>query len=171
MSLTFLLAESEQDAADVAALRVAVARDLTERHGRGHWSLEPTVNGVLRGLREAQVWIARGGKEAVATFQLGTRKPWAIDTSYFTAVRSPLYLTDMAVRPDLQRAGIGRRCLAETLRIAAAWPADAIRLDAYDTNAGAGDFYERCGFRPCGRVVYRGTPLRYYELVLPAARS
>ena len=51
--------------------------------------------------------------------------------------------------------------------VAAAWPADAIRLDAYDHAAGAGPFYAKCGFRERGRVVYRGNPLAYYELLLP----
>ena len=51
--------------------------------------------------------------------------------------------------------------------VARAWPADAIRLDAYDADAGTGEFYRKCGFRECGRRVYRGTPLIYYELVLP----
>jgi GNAT superfamily N-acetyltransferase len=36
----------------------------------------------------------------------------------------------MAVAPELQRQGIGRLGLVETRRIASAWPADAIRLDA-----------------------------------------
>src|ERR1035437_7340522 len=34
----------------------------------------------------------------------------------------------------------------EVERIAKAWPADAIRLDAYDAEAGAGPFYASCGW-------------------------
>jgi GNAT superfamily N-acetyltransferase len=71
----------------------------------------------------------------------------------------------MAVIPDRQRQGIGRFCLEEARRIAEAWPADAIRLDAYDAKAGGGGFYERCGWTEKGRVSYRGVPLIYYELI------
>jgi hypothetical protein len=46
------------------------------------------------------------------------------------------------------------------------WPADAIRLDACDTPAGAGGFYPKCGYTEVGRVRYEGTPLIYYELPL-----
>ncbi|HEY1600831.1 MAG TPA: hypothetical protein VGG64_14580 [Pirellulales bacterium] len=46
------------------------------------------------------------------------------------------------------------------------WPADAVRLDAYDASAGAGGFYSHCGFSEVGRPVYRGAPLVYYELLL-----
>lgn len=117
-------------------------------------------------MRISKVWLARSGRATVATFRLGTRKPWAIDRSYFSASEHPIYLTDMSVRPDYQRRGVGRRCVDEIVRIARAWPADAIRLDAYHTEAGAGDFYARCGFRHVGNAVYRRVPLVYYEMVL-----
>ena len=54
----------------------------------------------------------------------------------------------------------------EALRIARERLADAIRLDAYDSPAGAGAFYEKCGFRQVGRVIYRNTPLLYYEMMI-----
>lgn len=154
------------DAAAIAELRTAAARALTERHGRGHWSSETTERGALAELRNAQVWIARHRGSCVATFRLATKKPWAIDVSYFTAGERPLYLTGMAVRPDFQRRGFGRKCVDEAVRIARAWPADAIRLDAYDAEAGAGSFYAKCGFTETGRTAYRSVPLVYYELVL-----
>jgi GNAT superfamily N-acetyltransferase len=72
----------------------------------------------------------------------------------------------MAVKPARQGQGIGRLCLQEALRMGRDWPADAIRLDAYDAKAGAGGFYARCGMTERGRVSYKGTPLIYYESVL-----
>jgi GNAT superfamily N-acetyltransferase len=99
----------------------------------------------------------------VATLRLTPRKPWAIDRSHFSAVKRPLYLVSMAIAPDLQRTGIGRRCLEQAREICRKWPADAIRLDAYDAPAGAGKFYAKCGFRNVGRARYRGCPLLYYE--------
>jgi GNAT superfamily N-acetyltransferase len=66
----------------------------------------------------------------------------------------------------MQRQGIGRLLLTEAVRVARAWPADAIRLDAFDAEAGAGAFYAKCGFREVGRVVYRKAPLIYFEALL-----
>jgi GNAT superfamily N-acetyltransferase len=117
-------------------------------------------------MRISRIWLVRSGRAAVATFALGTRKPWAIDRSYFTPCDSSLYLTNMVVRPDYQGRGVGRRCIDQIIRIARAWPADAVRLDAYDSDAGAGDFYARAGFQHVGNVVYRGNPLAYYEMML-----
>jgi predicted N-acetyltransferase YhbS len=72
----------------------------------------------------------------------------------------------MAVAPELQRQGIGRDLVREGLAVARTWPSQAIRLDAYDAAAGAGEFYAKCGFREVGRVTYRTVPLVYFELLL-----
>lgn len=166
--IRFALA-SEEDAIAVAELRTVVAEALTARFGKGHWSSASTERGVLFGMGHARVVIARDAGEIVATARLATKKPWAIDTTYFTPCRNPLYLLDMAVRPDRQGEGIGRRLLEEAERVARAWPADAIRLDAYDAEAGAGEFYRKCGYVERGRVAYRGTPLVYFERLLTDA--
>lgn len=156
---------TDADAAAVAALRTSVAAHLTRQYGQGHWSSTATEHGVIRGMRSARVFVARDAGRVVATLALAPKKPWAIDPACFTYVSNPLYLTDMAVEPALQRHGIGRRILAEAVAACRAWPADAIRLDAYDAEAGAGAFYAKCGFREIGRAIYRNTPLVYYELV------
>ncbi len=155
-----------EDAAALAALHAAVAQDLTAKHGKGHWSSSASEKGVLFQMRTGKVFVVRSGGELIATVRLATKKPWAIDKSYFTACKRPLYLHDMAVDPARQRQGIGRRCLEEAIEIARAWPGDAIFLDAYDAAAGAGDFYRKCGFREVGRVTYRKTPLIYFEMLL-----
>ena len=166
--LTFALAQDD-DAIELATMRTTAAAHLTARFGRGHWSGEATERGVRASMHTGSVWIARRGRSIVGTFRLATKKPWAIDRLYFTPVKLPLYLTDMAVIPSLQGHGVGRRCLQKAVDIALGWPANAICLDAYDAEAGAGDFYRKCGFREVGRVVYRGVPLVYFELLVGRA--
>lgn len=165
MDLSFAIA-TERDTAAVAALRRAVAADLTRRYGHGHWSATATDASVQRDINTARVLLARCGLREVATLRLATKKPWAIDPAYFSERLRVLYLTDMAVSPDLQGRGIGRRSIEEARRVAREWPADVIRLDAYDGPVGAGAFYEKCGFRERGRITYRRTPLIYYEMLL-----
>ena len=157
---------TEADAANLAALHDAVADDLTARFGKGRWSFQSSERGVLYDLKIGRVWVQTDGSGIAGTFKLGTRKPWAIETSYFTPVTRPLYLQSMAVRPELQRRGAGRALLDHACEVARAWPADALRLDAYDADAGAGEFYAKCGFTEVGRATYRGTQLIYYELLL-----
>jgi GNAT superfamily N-acetyltransferase len=165
MKLSFSVA-TRTDAPVLAALHCAVAEDLTKRYGRGPWSWRTTEKGVLFSMRHARVLVARKGKTIVGTLHLPTKKPWAIDVSYFMPVEKALYLISMAVLPDLQRQGIGRELIKEAVEQARAWPVGAIRLDAFDAEAGAGAFYAKCGFREVGRVTYRKAPLIYFEMVL-----
>ena len=150
----------------IAKLRTAVQERLTHDFGRGPWSSTVTEKGVLCALRTSRVFVVREGRTLVGTLQLSTAKPWAIDKSYFTKCQRPLYLTAMAVGPDRQRHGIGRAMLEDVKRVAKIWPSDAIRLDAYDLDGGAGGFYAKCGYRETGRVTYRGAPLIYYDFLL-----
>jgi ribosomal protein S18 acetylase RimI-like enzyme len=71
----------------------------------------------------------------------------------------------MAVAPELQSRGIGRLCIDFIKEIVKQWPADAIRLDAYDASASACEFYRKCGFREVGRAAYRGVPLIYFKML------
>lgn len=160
---------TEADAGAIAALRTAASAHLTKQFGQGHWSSPATERSVLRDLgrpKFSKTLIARDGKSIVATLCLQTKKPWAIDTAYFTAVEKALYLINMAVHPDRQRQGLGRKILKHAETVARNWPSQALRLDAWDAAAGAGPFYAKCGFRQTGRKIYRGSPLIYYELLL-----
>ncbi len=161
-----LQAATADDVADLVSLQNAVAQDLTSRHGKGHWSSNVSDKGVLFAMKRSTVYVAKCRKRLLGTFALSTRKPWAIDKTYFGPSDRPLYLTSMAVTPDQQRKGIGRFCLHEACEIARRWPSDGIRLDAYDAAAGGGDFYRKCGFREVGRALYRNNPLIYFEMLL-----
>ena len=165
MELTLELATVD-DASEVFALKRAVAERLTEQYGKGAWSSYGSEDGVERALESPTLWLGRDGGELIAMVRLSEKKPWSIDVSKFTQCDSALYLTDMAVSPPLQGRGIGRECLLEAERIADEAGVDAIRLDAYDAPAGAGAFYAKCGYTEVGRVVFKSTPLVYYELVL-----
>lgn len=155
-----------EDAAAIARLRTGVAERLTAQHGKGHWSFGTSERGVLSAMNGSHVYVAKPNGRVVATLTLQSKKPWAIDRRYFGDVKMPVYLLSMAVDPDLHRQGIGRQCIEDARIIAKGWPADAIVLDAYDADAGAGGFYRKCGFQEVGRVIYRGTPLIYFQMLL-----
>jgi GNAT superfamily N-acetyltransferase len=161
---------TNSDAVALAALHRAVAEDLTRRFGQGFWSSAQSERGLLANMRRPKferILIARAHTRIVGTLRLATKKPWAIDTGYFTAVERPLYLTGIAVHPEVQGKGVGRLLLKEAEALAWSWPTDAIRLDAFNADAGAGGFYTKCGYREVARVTYKKDPLVYFELLLP----
>lgn len=155
-----------KDVPAIAGLQNAAAGALTQRFGPGHWSSLVTERSATLAQRHARVRIGRLGTRIVTVLRLATKKPWAIDISYFTPVKRPLYLTGLAVAVAHQGHGLGRLAMADACAVARTWPADALRLDAYDAAAGAGGFYASCGFAERGHVVYNGDPLVYYELML-----
>jgi len=157
-----------EEAAAIAAMRVAAADRLTKEFGDGHWSAHTNEAAVLRDMKTSRVLVIRDRGSVVGTLTLQTKKPWAIDVSFFTPCEKPLYLINMAVAPDRQRSGIGRALLDEAMIVARSVPADSIRLDAYDLPAGAGDFYRKCGYRNVGGKLFRGVPLLYFELMTGA---
>jgi GNAT superfamily N-acetyltransferase len=61
-----------------------------------------------------------------------------------------VYLWGMAVAPDLQRQGAGRRLVEEVLVRARAAGAQLVWADARESAVG---FYERCGWRMIGEPV------------------
>jgi GNAT superfamily N-acetyltransferase len=154
------------DIPPLVSLHNAAAAALTSRFGQGPWSAQVNERHIELSLRHARlrVGVARGRVRTV--LRLATKKPWAIDVAYFTPVKRPLYLTGMAVAVRHQGAGLGRLAMEDARETAMRWPADAIRLDAYDADAGAGAFYAKCGFAARGSVVYKGNPLTYHELVI-----
>lgn len=161
----FLTDATGADVHELMALHHAVADALTARYGQGHWSRYVSSARLVEDMGRGRVLVARERGRIVATLRLFLR-PSPAYRQWFTHVRRPLWLTHMAVAPDRQRGGLGRRALEDAERIARAWPAEAIRLDAYDAAAGAGGFYERCGYRECGRRLYFRAPIIYYERLL-----
>jgi GNAT superfamily N-acetyltransferase len=176
MKLSFELAAKE-DAAELAAIHKAAADELTRQFGQGAWSGAPSERGILATMRlpefsrilVARSLVPRTKGKIIGALRLATKKPWAIDVSYFTAVSRPLYLTGMVVDPRHQGKGVGRALVVESAALAREWPADAIRLDAWDAEAGAGGFYAKCGYRKVAHAKYKGAPLVYFEMLIPRA--
>lgn len=153
----------EREAGAIAELLSAAADTLTMQYGTGHWSKHSSDRGVRWLMRIGKVYVVRESDRIVATLTLTPRKPWAIDIDHFTNVTNAVYMLSMAVAPDRQGYGVGRACVELAVEMCREWPANALRLDAYDATAGAGEFYEKCGFRRVGRITYRNVPLIYFE--------
>lgn len=170
IKLSFAIATVE-DVVELISLHHAVAEDLSRRFGQGPWSPPATYNESplrydISRSKFIRILIASDSHGMAGSLRLQTKKPWSIDAARFSPAKLPLYLTSMAVHPRLQRKGVGRRLLQEAATLARAWPADAVRLDTFDADAGAEGFYAKCGFRKVARVTYRGVPHVDFELLL-----
>jgi GNAT superfamily N-acetyltransferase len=165
MSMKLQLAVAD-DIAELVAMRTRVSQDLAKRFGEGFWAGKHAEGGERFLMRIGQVYVARYRGRLIATLTLTKRKPWSIDVKHFHATGKPMYLRAMAVDPAHQRKGVGRMCIEEAQRIARESWFQAIRLDAFDCAAGAGDFYRKCGFTEVARVNYKCVPHIDFEIML-----
>lgn len=171
MSVSFAVA-SNSDAAAIAALRMATSRALTQQFGAGPWSFAAESEASVQAeLRSSTVVFAREAGTIIATARLSTRNPWIGRTDFFTPCARPIFLTAMAVTPNRQRQGVGRWLLLQARRVSRELGGEALRLDSYQGPAGAGDFYRKCGFTEVYRGDYNGTPLIWFETMLPQKLS
>jgi GNAT superfamily N-acetyltransferase len=155
------------DAAGLLALRTAVAEDMGRRYGAGAWSDAPGKSDVIRQLRASRVLVARANDELVGTVRLAVARPWAIESSCFTTVASAFYVLGLAVSPLARGQGVGTELMEAAQGVARSAGVEALWLDAYDNEAGAGAFYVKCGFTRVGRTTLGKDPLIYYERLIP----
>ena len=165
INLSIYLATAD-DAAAIADVITEASQDLTDKHGHGQWSAVATKKGILSNMSKARVLVAKVNNTIVGTLRLTAARPWVIDPAYFTPVYRPIYLVDMAVRPGYQRIGVGRALIEQAKAMAGALTGDSIRLDAYAGIAGAGGFYEKCGFIEMGHIDYKKVPHIYFEWLI-----
>jgi predicted N-acetyltransferase YhbS len=160
---TSISVAAKSEARALAELRSAVALRMTEEFGHGHWSASPSRAEVVRQLRASQVLVARRGAEVIGTVRLVQARPGVIDSSSFTPAQNPLYVLGLSVAPQCRGQGVGRQLMEAAKDAARQRGAQALWLDAYEHEAGAGPFYMKCGFREVGRTEFRGVPLIYFE--------
>jgi GNAT superfamily N-acetyltransferase len=145
------------DVAAITGLQNAAAGALTARFGPGPWSALVNERGAALAQRHARVRIGRNGGRILTVLRLATKKPWAIDVAFFTPVKRPLYLTGMAVSAAHQGQGLGRMALEDACAVAEEWPADALRLDAYDADAGQVGSMPAAGSQSAARLSTKAT--------------
>jgi predicted N-acetyltransferase YhbS len=166
---TISLADAD-DVKALAALRAAIAQDMTGRFGEGAWSAVPSKVTVMKQMRASRVLVARRESKVVGTVRLATAKPLAFDSSAFTPVSQALYVLGLAVAPQMRNRGLGRALMDAAKEAASSSGMDALWLDAYDHEAGAGPFYAKCGFRHVGNTSRNNQSLLYYEWLAQPAR-
>lgn len=160
---TCISTASARDVSAIALLRSAVAEDMTQQHGAGPWSAFASRSLVLRQLRATRMLVARRGTDIVGTVRLIEANQALFDFSTFTRASVALYVIGLAVLPRCRGQGVGRELMESAKAAARAWPAQALWLDTYEHAAGAGRFYEKCGFRKVGTGMFNRPLLGYYE--------
>lgn len=158
---------AQEDAGPIAQLLEAAAQKLTEDFGEGAWSRATTLRTLRGAVEEGTLHVVCADDAIVGTFRVGaTRIPFYRKEWFHNPDAPALYLRDMAIAPGSQRKGIGRATMTEIDAIARECGLKAVRFDAYEGPAGAGTFYQKCGYSQVHRGLVGDVPLEYYEKVL-----
>jgi ribosomal protein S18 acetylase RimI-like enzyme len=80
----------------------------------------------------------------------------------------PAVIHRLAVHPDSQGKGIGKKMLHYSEELAKSQGYTSIRLDAYTANPAAITMYERAGYHPIGQIRFplRKEPYQCFEKIL-----
>ena len=155
------------DVKAVRAVLTAAANDLTARFGEGHWSGVSSVEALRKYLDEGALYVVEAEARMLGTLRLSERKIGFYHNDWFADPSAAAgYLLDMAIDPAHQRRGIGQQAMRLAEELARARGLAAIRLDAYGGPAGAGRFYEKCGFRQVHAGEFKGVALEYFEKLI-----
>jgi GNAT superfamily N-acetyltransferase len=152
------------DVGRIRAIIAAAASELTARFGDGHWSRVRAFETLEKYGERGTLYVIEATGVAIGTLRLTDRKIPFYRGEWFADPKAAAgYLLDMAIEPSRQRQGHGRRAMMAIEHIARSLGMKAVRLDAYDGPAGAGAFYEKCGYRQIHRGKFNGIALEYFE--------
>ena len=157
---------------DLYALIVACGEDMWRRLGLDHWKPPIPIEMFREYARTKEVFAVHDGDVLVGTFTIGFDAPEPYPPSRWTDdAHKAIYLNKLAVRPNLQKKGLGRWCMSEIERLAAARGCQALRFDALTRNVPLLGFYDHLGYRRCGDMyvydeINRGWDILLYEKVL-----
>jgi GNAT superfamily N-acetyltransferase len=142
-------------------------RDIKLRFGLSHWDPPYPLRLLRRDAAERRVCRVLGVDRTVATFTLDTEPFSYYDMTIWEAPGSEaIYVSRLAVDPDLQGHGIGTWCMEAIERLAAGEGREAVRLDAHGRHEKLVGFYAGLGYAQRGIATFRGAELVCLEKMI-----
>ena len=123
-----------------------------------HWGLYPTAEMIRRDVENGSQYCLRSGGAIAAAAGITFGQEEAYDALSWTCGVHPGSFHRLAVDPSAQRTGLGRLMLEEIQRLLRDGGCDCIRCDTAEGNLPAVRFYEKQGFRRCGRLHWDEVP-------------
>ena len=154
------------DVSELHAIRTAAADALTDLHGTGFWSTVTSERTMKGYTAKGTLYAYEYDGQLLGTLGL-VDKPGFVRKGWFRDPdASAGYVIHMAVSPEHQEQGHGRRCMECVERLARDRGREALRLDSLRGPAGAGEFYRKCGYEQVHEGSFNDVPLVYWEKVL-----
>lgn len=139
------ITEKEQPQIEaVYSILKAAGSYMVETFGLMHWSKPYSKEKIEQDIENKDVYIVRDDNQNIATFMLSE------DTSYYFEEipdENAVYLSKLAVNPDVVNSGIGTACMHYIEDICRQNGKTKVRLDVYDKSVQAVNFYIKMGYK------------------------
>lgn len=154
----------------VRELFTAVIKNLHE-HSIDQWDrFYPNSFILFRDLWRGQFFAIKKEKELLGVVVLNTKQSKQyVEVDWENRDGEALIVHRLAVHPDHQGKGVGKRLLHFVEEYAKETGFSSVRLDVYSGNPGAVAFYRRSGYQERGMVSFpfRKEPYHCFEKKLP----
>ncbi|WP_282936477.1 GNAT family N-acetyltransferase [Paenibacillus sp. RC67] len=153
----------------VTELYAAITRDMRERNIDQWDEYYPTIAVFQNDLHNKQMYgIQKEGQWIGAVVVNEAQDTEFEGLSWQDQSGKAVVIHRLAVHPDYQGQGIGKKLLQFAEMEAAAHPYTSIRLDAYSANLAAIGMYEKAGYTKVGEVRYpfHNHPFYVYEKII-----
>ncbi|RDI41364.1 GNAT family N-acetyltransferase [Falsibacillus pallidus] len=159
---------SREDKKDVLTLFSEVTKDL-KLNGIDQWDFFYPNRFLIEGdLKRSQMYGMKNDGKLIGIIVLEDRGSKKHDHIDWQIKGSAAWIHRLAVHPDYQGQGLGKRLLVFAEKFAQQKGHDCLRLDVYSANPGAVRLYEKAGYVYRGQIQYpmRKQPYLCYEKTL-----
>ncbi|WP_338597087.1 GNAT family N-acetyltransferase [Saccharopolyspora sp. SCSIO 74807] len=157
--------ETAQDPAAVHALLCTSDRHQAQRYGSA--APDRRVESTRRKVAAGMVRVLSFDGVPVGMFTLGAEPTFDLAEAELPPARSPLYLSRLAVSPEVLSRGVGMRCVRKAIELARAAGADVLRSEANPELTGTYELLGELGFVQHGPLLRNGSGVPRIHLQRP----
>ena len=121
-----------------------------------HWGRYPNEDLIREDVRKGQLYCLRTGGAITAAVGVVFGQEEEYGVLPWTCGVKPGSIHRIAVHPSMQGAGLGGLVLDDVQQLLRREGCDCIRCDTSENNIPALHFYEKLGFRRCGKLHWEG---------------
>lgn len=130
------------DADQIYNLLKLVGQEMLEKDNLLHWTKAYPLKRIIEHIDMAEMYVMKNDSKIIGSFVLTE------DSSYFKYDKNSfIYLSKLAINPNHQRMGFGKKIMKNVEAVANFLNKKGIRLDVYNQSSKAIAFYQQNDFR------------------------
>ena len=154
-----IIRATEQELEELLSFYRHVADQMEEHSIRHwHWGRYPNEEMIREDVMNGSMYYLRTGDAIAAAVGIVFGQEDAYGSLPWTCGMNPGSFHRLAVHPSMQGAGLGGLVLDDVQQLLRRSGFDCVRCDTSENNAPALRFYEKLGFRRCGRLRWEDSP-------------